>query len=63
MARKFSDVQATQIAEYRSKFHTEGSNEERTDRLELEITEQAQWEQSGVDGEMESGDYRQAVRH
>ena len=41
----------------------EGNNEERTDRLELEITEQAQWEQCGVDEEMESGDYRQAVRH
>lgn len=41
---------------------TEGNNE-RTEGLELEITEQAQWQYLGVEEEIELGDYRQEVRH
>lgn len=41
----------------------EGNNKERTEGLELEITEQVQREHAGVEEEMELGDYRQEVRH
>ena len=41
----------------------EGNNKERTERLELEITEQVQREHVRVEEEMELGDYRQEVRH
>ena len=41
----------------------EGNNKERTERLELEITEQVQREHVRVEDEMELGDYRQEVRH
>lgn len=42
---------------------TKGNNKERTEGLELEITEQAQWQYLGVEEEIELGDYRQEVRH
>lgn len=41
----------------------EGNNKERAEGMALEIAEQAQWEQVGVEEEMELGDYRQEVRH
>lgn len=41
----------------------EGNNKERTEGLELEITEQVQREHVRVEEEMELGDYRQEVRH
>lgn len=41
----------------------EDNNKERTEGLELEITEQVQREHVRVEEEMELGDYRQEVRH